>query len=377
MRRDTQVLHGYQYQIDKTGASSLPVFMSSTFIHESTTNMNEYLYSRVKNPTREAVEQTVAMLEEASRGFGFSSGMAAIATVMEVFEPGSHIISTADLFGGSIRLFTNITKRHGLEFDFVDTGDIAAIEAKIKPTTKGIYLESPSNPMAHVTDIKAVCETVKGRGIIVLVDNTVMSPYFQNPISLGADIVIHSGTKYLSGHSDALAGFAVLNDQALIEKLEFLHTSIGATLSPMDAFLVSRGIKTLALRVEKAEQNAMKIANWLQNHPRIKSVNYTGLPTHPGHNIMKQQSRGFGSLMSFEVDSETTARNIVERTKIIKYAESLGCVNSLITLPVLATHVDVPENERTARGITNSLVRFSVGIENAEDLMEDLEQAMG
>jgi len=350
--------------------------MSSTFGHESTEQMSDYIYSRVKNPSREAVEQTVAMLEGAEEGFGFSSGMAAIATVMELFEPGSHIISTADLFGGSIRLFTSITNKHGLEFDFIDTGDIPLLKSKLKPNTKGIYIETPSNPMTLVTDIAAVKDAVKDRDIVIIVDNTLLSPYFQNPIALGADIVIHSGTKYLGGHSDALAGFAVMNDQALREKMRAIHTSIGATLSPMDSFLILRGIKTLALRVEKAQANAITIAAWLKNHPKVKSVNYAGLPKHPGYEVMKKQSRGFGALMSFEVDTEQTARNVVEKTKIITYAESLGCINSLITLPVLATHADVPEEERISRGITNCLVRFSVGIENVQDLIADLEQAI-
>ena len=376
MQRDTQCLHGYKHQTDETGAINLPIFQSSTFKHPSTTQMNDYIYSRVQNPTREAVENTVAMQEGAANGLGFASGMAAIATTIELFDPGSHIISTADLFGGSIRLFTGITNKHGLEFDFIDTSDIAALKSKLKPNTKGIYIETPSNPMTIVTDIAAVKEVVKGRDVIIIVDNTLLSPYLQNPIALGADIVIHSGTKYLGGHSDALAGFVVLNDEQLCEKLRVIHISIGATLAPLDAFLVQRGIKTLALRVEKMQQNAITIANWLKAHPKIKSVNYPGLPSHPGHETMKKQSRGFGALMSFEADTEETARNIVEKTKIITYAESLGCINSLITLPILATHADVPEEERLTRGINGKLVRFSVGIENAQDLIADLEQAM-
>jgi len=376
MQRDTACLHGYKHQTDETGAINLPIFQSSTFRHPSTTHMSDYIYSRVKNPTREAVENTVAMLEGAAEGFGFASGMAAIATIMELFEPGAHIISTADLFGGTIRLFTSITNKHGLAFDFIDTSDISALKSTLKPNTKGIYIETPSNPMTIVTDIAAVKEAIKDRDIIIIVDNTLLSPYLQNPMALGADIVIHSGTKYLGGHSDALAGFAVLNDEKLREKLQGIHTSIGATLAPLDAFLVQRGIKTLALRVEKMQQNAITIANWLKAHPKVKSVNYPGLPGHLGHEIMKKQSRGFGALMSFEVDTEETARNVVEKTKIITYAESLGCVNSLITLPILATHADVPEAERLARGINGKLVRFSVGIENAQDLIVDLEQSL-
>lgn len=374
MNKDTACLHGYRH-IDENGAINLPIHQSATFLHKSTNQLSDYIYSRVQNPTREAVERTVAMLEGAEEGFAFSTGMAAIASVMELFEPNAHIISTADLFGGSTRLFTAITSKHGIEFDFVNTGNISAIQSKLKPNTRGIYIETPSNPMTIVTDIKAVKDAIKS-DILIIVDNTFLTPYFQNPLELGADIVIHSGTKYLGGHSDALAGFAVLNNPDLREKLKEIHTSIGSTLSPMDAFLINRGIKTLALRIEKAQNNALKIAEWLKNHPKVVSVNYTGLPEHPGHEIMKKQSRGFGAMMSFEVINEKTARNLVENVKLIKYAESLGCVNSLITLPFLATHADVPEEERLQRGIKNSLVRYSVGIENAEDLISDLSQAL-
>jgi len=376
MKPETACIHGYKQSPDTSGGITVPIYQAATFVHPSINNPSEYIYSRVKNPTREAAEQTVAALEGAEEGFGFSSGMAAIATVMELFEPGSHIIATDDLFGGSIRLFTTITKRHGLEFDFIDTNDVPTLKSKIKPNTKAIYIETPTNPMTIVTDIAAVKAAVSGTDILLIVDNTFLSPYFQNPIALGADIVIHSGTKYLGGHSDALAGFAVLNCPALRQRLTHLHTSIGATLSPMDSYLIVRGIKTLAVRLDRAQENALALANWLQAHPKITAVYYTGLPHHPGHEIMKKQARGFGAMMSFETNAPETARNIVERTKIISYAESLGCVNSLITIPVLCTHADVPEEERLARGINDRLVRFSVGIENVQDLIEDLAQAM-
>jgi len=376
MKPETACIHGYKQSPDTSGGIAVPIYQAATFVHPSINNPSEYIYSRVKNPTREAAEQTVAALEGAQEGFGFSSGMAAIATVMELFEPGSHIIATDDLFGGSIRLFTTITKRHGLEFDFIDTNDIPTLKSKIKQNTKAIYIETPTNPMTIVTDIAAVKAAVSGMDILLIVDNTFLSPYFQNPIALGADIVIHSGTKYLGGHSDALAGFAVLNCPALRQRLTHLHTSIGATLSPMDSYLIVRGIKTLAVRLDRAQENALALANWLKAHPRITAVYYTGLPCHPGHEVMKKQARGFGAMMSFETDKPETARNIVERTKIISYAESLGCVNSLITIPVLCTHADVPEEERLLRGINDRLVRFSVGIENVQDLIEDLAQAM-
>lgn len=373
---ETACIHGYKHKTDKTGAIAVPIFQSSTFIHEDINVNSGYCYSRINNPTREAAECTVAMLEGAEEGFAFSTGMAAIATVMELIEPGSHVIATEDLFGGSTRLFNNICTRRNLTFDYVDTSNIAAITTLIKANTRAIYLETPTNPMINITDIAAVKEAVKDLDIIIIVDNTFLTPYFQNPLALGADIVVHSGTKYLGGHSDTLAGFAVLNDPALREKLSAMHTSIGACLAPFDSFLIIRGIKTLALRMEKAQSNAITLANWLKTHPKIKRVHYAGLPEHKGHDIQQKQARGFGAMIAFETDTVETAHKILRNVKIISYAESLGCINSLITIPALCTHADVPPQERHARGIYDTLMRFSVGIENAQDLIADLEQAM-
>ena len=370
MKPDTACLHGYKHQDYHTGAISVPIFQAATYYHKSTTEPSEHIYSRVKNPTRDAAEGTVAALEGGQFGFGFSTGMAAIQTVMSIFQPGSHIVATNDLFGGSIRLFTGNTSPY--QFTFVDTCDIAQIKAAITPATKAIYIETPTNPMAQITDIAAVAQAFADSGLTIIVDNTFLSPYFQNPLKLGAHIVIHSGTKYLGGHSDAMAGFAVTNCPQLAERLQANHINMGATLAPMDSFLIVRGIKTLALRMERAQENAQKLANWLLTHPKVTKVYYPGLPSHPGHDIMKTHCTGFGAMMSFEVDCPQTAINIVEQTQIITYAESLGCVNSLITIPVLCTHKDVPEEERLARGITPSLLRFSVGIENFEDLRDDL-----
>jgi cystathionine beta-lyase/cystathionine gamma-synthase len=376
MKRDTICVHGLKHKTNAAGAIAVPIFQSSTFVHPSIDNTSEYCYTRLNNPTREAAEQTVAALEGAQEGFGFASGMSAIMTVMELLPPNSHVIATEDLYGGSIRLFETVCVNRNIQFDYVDTADISAIESKLKPNTRAVYVETPTNPMIQITDIAAVKAAIQGRDIILIVDNTFLTPYYMNPLALGADIVIHSATKYLGGHSDTLAGFAVLNDAELRKRLRVLHKSIGACLSPFDSFLIIRGIKTLALRMDKAQQNALTLAEWLANHPKIKSVNYAGLVTHKGHEILAKQARGFGAMISFETDTVETAHKILSNVKIISYAESLGCVNSLITIPALCTHEDVPAEERQARGISDKLLRFSVGIENAGDLIEDLQNAM-
>lgn len=372
MKIDTLCIHGYKHD-DPTGGISVPIHLASTYRHGTA---EDFIYSRIQNPTRQTVESTVAVLEGGTHGYAFSTGMAAIATVMELFKPGDHIIATLDLYGGAIRLFRTIMENRGLSFDFVDTSDITAIKAAIKPNTKGIYLETPTNPMMDITDIKAVKAEITGKDILIIIDNTFLTPYFQNPLSLGADLVIHSGTKYLGGHSDTTAGFVVTASDKIDEKLRGLHVSIGACLSPFDSFLILRGIKTLALRMERASENAFTLAKWLQAHPRVTKVLYPGLLTHKGHEIMKAQARGYGAMLSFETDTKETANKILKNTKLITYAESLGCVNSLITIPATCTHEDLPEEERLARGITDRLLRFSVGIENVQDLIEDLQQAM-
>ena len=362
MEKDTACLHGIRHENYGTGAIAPAIFQASTYGHHSTTNHSQHIYSRVKNPTRQVAEDMVAHLEGATYGFGFSTGMAAIQGVIKLLEDqgqGTHIIATEDLFGGSIRLFTQVSTPH--TFDFVDTSNISAIVEKITPATRAIYIESPTNPLGIVTDIAKVKEAIGTRDILLIVDNTFLSPYLQNPIQLGADIVIHSGTKYLGGHSDAMGGFVVLNCPQLAEKLDFIHVTTGATLAPMDAFLISRGIKTLALRMEKAQDNAKKIVAFLQSHPAIKTIHYPKL----------------GAMLSFETDTPQRAIRLVENTRLITYAESLGCVNSLITIPVLCTHKDVPEAQREARGITPNLIRFSAGIENPKDLIQDISQALG
>jgi len=371
---DTACIHAHRY-IEPTGGLSVPIYPASTYRHaQDSQDTPGYIYSRIQNPTRETAEKVVAALEGGIEGYGFATGMAAIATVMELFESGDHIIATEDLYGGAIRLFRTVMERRGLSFDFIDTCDIEKLKETIRPNTKGIYLETPTNPMMDITDIQAVRNVAPYA--LIIVDNTFLTPYFLNPLGLGADIVIHSGTKYLGGHSDTTSGFVVVGDIGLNEKLRKLHVSIGACLSPFDSFLVLRGIKTLALRMDRAQDNAFVLAKWLQDHPKVTRVLYPGLPDHKGHEIMQKQAYGYGAMISFEVDTVETANNILRKTKLIAYAESLGCVNSLITIPATCTHEDLPEEERLARGITDRLLRFSVGIENTIDLIEDLRQAM-
>lgn len=374
MRRDTLCIHGHKHEDYGTGAITTPIFQTATFARVGIGEDTEHIYSRIQNPTRDAVEKTVAVLEGAEEGFAFASGMAAISTVTELFSTGDHIIATEDLYGGAIRLFTN--QKHGLQFSYVDTNDISAVKAAIKPNTKAIYIETPTNPLMHVTDIAAVRQAIPS-DILIIVDNTFLTPYLQNPLQLGADIVIHSGTKYLGGHSDALAGFVVANCPVIREELRTIHKSIGACLAPFDSFFIIKGIKTLALRMDRIESNALAVATWLQSHPKIKTVNYPGFESHPSYAISKKQARGFGGMLSFETDTVETAHALLSNLKIITYAESLGCINSLLTIPALCTHADIPEEVRNARGITDKFMRFSAGIENPQDLIDDFARVLG
>ena len=376
MRKETQCLHAVRDTTHSTGAVCTPIYQSATFSRPGVGESTGYDYSRVQNPTREHVEKLLAALENGTDGLAFASGMAAIATMMELFSPGDEIISSDDLYGGSIRYFDIITKKNGILVHYVDTSDLTSIKKCINGKTKGIFIETPTNPMMKVTDIKAVKELIGTRDILLMVDNTFLTPYYCRPIELGADIVAHSGTKYLSGHNDTLAGFLVTANRELGEKLKLIHKTIGAILSPFDAFLVTRGIKTLAIRMEKSQQNAKVIADWLKQHPKVKKVYYAGLPEHPDIEITKKQSSGFGAMISFSVDSVQTAYKILSQTKIILFAESLGGTETLITYPVTQTHSYIPEIERIARGISDTLLRLSVGIENVEDLIEDLEKAL-
>ena len=373
----TLCIHGSKDESHCTGAVAVPIYQTATFEHPAIDQSTGYDYSRLQNPTREQLENIVTKLEGGVDGMAFSTGMAAITAMMELFKIGDHIIASNDLYGGSHRLFSHISEKNGLVFDFVDTADINKIKACIKPSTKGIFIETPTNPMMQVTDIVAVSRIAKQHNLLLMVDNTFLTPYFQNPIALGADIVIHSGTKYLSGHNDTLSGFLVVGTEELAEKLRFIYKTTGACLAHFDSWLMIRSIKTLGIRMEKQQENAMKIVDWLLEQPKIKKVHYAGLKTHPGYEISKKQARGFGAMISFEVDSEQTARQLLEKVELILYAESLGGVETLMTYPMMQTHADIPKEERDAKGIDERLLRLSVGLEHVDDIIEDLKRAIG
>ena len=362
-------------KIEHFGAISFPIFQTATYAHPGVGKSTGYDYSRLQNPTRAQVEKVVAELEGGIDAFALSSGMAAISLLFELFSPGDHIITEADLYGGSIRLFDNVSRKNGYELTYIDCS-IEDVESKIKENTKAIYLETPTNPMMNVSDIKEIAKAAKAHNLLLIVDNTFLSPYFQNPLSLGADIVIHSGTKFLGGHNDTLAGFIVTNREDIRDRLRFLIKTTGAGLSPFDSWLILRGIKTLGLRMERAEKNALGLATWLKSQKNVTKVLYPGLPEHPGHEIMKKQSRGFGSMITFKVDTKEHALKILENVRMIKYAESLGGVETLITYPTTQTHADVPEETRLKNGITPTTLRLSVGIEDIEDLKAELKDVL-
>lgn len=373
MEFETLCLHADDNKKDEWGAITMPVCQSATFVH-SAEKPSPYSYSRLSNPTRAHLENTVARLEGGVAAFAFSSGMAALTTVMKLFQLGDHIIASDDLYGGSLRLFNKVNAFEGMTFDFVDTGDKGAVEKLITPKTKAIYVETPSNPLMQVSDISALSKVAKRHNLLLIVDNTFLTPYFQKPIKLGADIVIHSGTKYLGGHNDVLAGFAVAKDAGLAEKILYYYKTIGACLAPWDCFLVERGIKTLPLRMDRINENAYKIAHWLRACDKVKKVYYAGFEDHAGYAVTKKQTTGFGGMISFELKDKSLVDKILGGVKVFQYAESLGGVESLITFPVRQTHADVPKEERDRRGITDGFLRVSVGIENVKDLIADLEE---
>lgn len=356
---------------EQYGSLSYPIYQTATYAHVGVGKSTGYDYSRLQNPTREHLEKVVASLEGGIDAFALSSGMAAITLLMEIFEPGDHIIAEEDLYGGSIRLFDNVSKKNHYEFTSLNCSK-DDIEGAIRENTKAIYIETPTNPMMNVSDISRISEIARKHGLLLIVDNTFLSPYFQNPLKLGADIVIHSGTKFLGGHNDTLAGFIVTNNEEVQEKLRFIIKTTGAGLAPFDSWLILRGIKTLGIRMERSQKNAMEIANWLKEQPVVKHVYYPGLPEHPGYEIMKKQARGFGSMLTFDVDSKEHALQILESVRMIKFAESLGGVETLITCPTTQTHADVPEKVRLKNGITPCTLRLSVGIEDVEDLLAEL-----
>lgn len=369
----TRCLHLEEEEGDRNhyGAISYPIYQTATYAHPGVGKSTGFDYSRLQNPTREHLEKVVASLEGGIDALAFSTGMAAIALLMELFSPGDHIIADADLYGGSIRLFTSVSAKNGIAFSSIDCYK-EDVERYINENTKAIYIETPTNPMMHVTDIAALSGIAKRHGILLIVDNTFLSPYFQNPLELGADIVVHSGTKFLGGHNDTLAGFLVTNREDISEKLRFLIKTTGSGLSPFDSWLILRGIKTLGIRMEKSQKNAMAIAEWLKGQEQVTKVIYPGLPEHPGHEIMKKQARGYGAMLTFQLESREFALGILEKVRMIKFAESLGGVETLITYPATQTHADVPREIREKNGITESTLRLSVGIEDIQDLLEEL-----
>lgn len=356
------------------GAVSFPIYQTATYAHPGVGKSTGFDYSRLQNPTRAQLEKLVAQLEGGTDAFALSSGMAAITLLFEIFKPGDHLVIDSDLYGGSIRLFDHVSAKNGIIFTRANCSR-DDIEPLLRPETKAIYVETPTNPMMNVADIEKLSQIARKRKILLIVDNTFLSPYFQNPLALGADIVVHSGTKFLAGHNDTLAGFIVTNRADVQEKLRFLIKTTGAGLSPFDCWLVMRGIKTLALRMEAGQKNALKIVEWLKKQKKVTKVIYPGLPEHSGYQIMRRQAKGFGSMVTFNVEDEAMAKKILGSVKLIKYAESLGGVETLITYPTTQTHADVPEELRLKNGITPSTLRLSVGIENADDLIYDLEQA--
>lgn len=357
---------------DNYGALTFPIYQTATYAHPAVGQSTGYDYSRLQNPTREHLEKVVASLEGGIDALALSTGIAAITLMMELFKPGDHLIVESDLYGGSIRLFNNVSEKNGIEFSRVACSN-EDVESHVKDNTKAIYIETPTNPMMNVTDIGALASIAKKHGLLLIVDNTFLSPYFQNPLKLGADIVIHSGTKYLGGHNDTLAGFIVTNNEEISEKLRFLIKTTGAGLSPFDSFLLERGIKTLGIRMERAQENAFALAEWLKKQDVVTKVIYPGLPEHPGHEIMKKQARGFGAMITFDLDTKEHAIALLEKVRMIKFAESLGGVETLITYPTTQTHADVPVEIREKNGITDSTLRLSVGIEDSKDLIAELE----
>jgi len=357
---DTLCVHGAEDQNNTTGSIAVPIYQTATYAHPGVGQSTGYDYTRTQNPTREVLEKTVAALERGDDAMAFSSGMAAMAVMCELFSPNDHIIASGDLYGGSVRYLDNIAAKNGINTDYLYTGDIESIRAHIRPNTKAVFVETPSNPMMQITDISAVSSLCKEHGLLLIVDNTFLTPIYQRPLPLGANIVLHSGTKYLGGHNDTLAGFLVSGNKSLSERLRFIYKTIGACLAPWDSFLLLRGVKTLAVRMERITYNAQTIAAWLNTLPQIEKVLYPGK----------------SGMISFVVHKEETAQKILSGVKIISYAESLGGVESLITYPILQTHSDVPIEKREALGINSRLLRLSVGIESADDLLEDLKKAL-
>jgi cystathionine gamma-lyase len=373
----TLAIHAGQAPDPTTGAVMTPVYLTSTFAQESPGKHRGFEYSRTQNPTRFALQDCVAALEGGTHGFAFASGCGALTTLLHTLRSGDHVLCSDDLYGGTFRIFDKVFKQLGLEFTYVDMTDLARTEAALRPETKLVWIETPTNPMLKVVDVRAVAALARARGARVGVDNTFLSPYFQRPLALGADVVLHSGTKYLNGHSDVVCGLLVTSDAALAARLAFFQNAVGAQLPPMDSFLVLRGLKTLHVRMQRHAENAGALATWLERHPKVERVIYPGLASHPQHALAARQTSGHGGMITFFPKGDLAAcRRFLERCRVFTLAESLGGVESLVDHPAIMTHASIPAETRAALGITDNLVRLSVGIEDLADLQADLEAAL-
>ncbi|WP_219835936.1 aminotransferase class I/II-fold pyridoxal phosphate-dependent enzyme [Paenibacillus sp. R14(2021)] len=372
----TKLIH-FGAEIDEhTGASSVPIYQASTFHHHDIFNPPTYDYSRSGNPTRQALEDYIRLLEGGKRGFAFASGMAAISTAFLLFSTGDHVIVTEDVYGGTYRLLTTVLNRLGIESTFVDMTDFEAVKAALQPNTKAVFMETPSNPTLKITDISEIAAWAKSHQLITLLDNTFMTPYHQRPIELGVDIVLHSATKFLGGHSDVLAGLAVVATDELGRRLKQLQNGLGTVLAPQESWLLIRGIKTLQARMEHSERSARKLAEWLNAHPAVTRVYYPGLADHPRRDIHEKQSKGYGAVVSFDVGDGDRAKAVLSRVKLPLVAVSLGAVESILSYPAMMSHAAMPREVRHERGITDGLLRYSLGLEDIEDLIADLDQAL-
>ncbi|HEX7807868.1 MAG TPA: cystathionine gamma-synthase [Thermoanaerobaculia bacterium] len=375
MAFSTDCIHAGQEPEAQTGAVTIPIYQTSTYVQPELGRHKGYEYARTKNPTRSALEANLAALERGKHGHCFASGMSATDTVFRLLKSGDHVIAGENMYGGSYRLFSRVLEKYGLQFTYVDTSSVDAVRNALQPNTKFVFLETPTNPMMTITDIAACAELAHANGALLVVDNTFCSPYLQRPIELGADIVVHSTTKFINGHSDSIGGAVISNDDAIAEQIGFLQNAVGAILSPFDSWLVLRGVKTLAVRMKRHEENGIAMASYLANHAKVKKVYYPGLPDHPQHELAKRQMNGFGSMISFELGSLENAKKFLDRVRLCSLAESLGGVETLISHPISMTHGSVPDEMRRKLGITQGLVRISVGIEDIEDLIADLDNA--
>jgi cystathionine gamma-lyase/cystathionine beta-lyase/cystathionine gamma-lyase/homocysteine desulfhydrase len=372
----TDAIHVGQEPDPATGAIIVPIYQTSTFVQEEVGKHKGYEYARTANPTRTALERNLAALERGQFGFAFASGMAAINALLTLFKAGDHIVAGHNLYGGTFRLFERVLRDFGLDFGYADTGRLDEVERALRPNTRMIFTETPTNPVMEITDLAATARLAHDRNVLLAVDNTFMSPYFQRPLELGADIVVHSTTKYLNGHSDGVGGAVILNHAEHAERLKFIQNAAGAILGPFDSWLVLRGVKTLAVRMAKHNENGLAVAQHLAGHPKVKKVYYPGLPSHPQYNLAQRQMTGFGGMLAFETGSLENAKVVLKSVRLCALAESLGGVETLVSHPATMTHASVPPEERKRIGITEGLVRVSVGIEDVEDLIADLAQAL-